>query len=307
MSEEKNIPPENSKQEVNENDSSVPLFPEDKQAPAIKEPKTVIDKQETENMEVHHHGHVHEKKKWKEYLFQFLMLFLAVFLGFLAENQREHVVERSRAKEYAKSLLIDLKNDTADITRAAFYDNLTNLTIDSLINFISDAGTNKKSGQFYYYMRLAGWFYTVDWNKATINQLINSGNLRYFTDPQLVTKISVYSTIANTISDLQETIRSHRDRASTSRDQILKSQYSLVFLEFTMDDLYHGKRSAFIDSLKNTDLPLQSNDPELLNSYANAILSTKSNRAFLLKTLYPKAIKEAIEIMQLLKKEYHFK
>ncbi len=27
-------------------------------------------------MEVHHHGHVHEKKKWKEYLFQFLMLFL---------------------------------------------------------------------------------------------------------------------------------------------------------------------------------------------------------------------------------------
>jgi hypothetical protein len=38
-------------------------------------------------MEVHHHGHVHEKKKWKEYLFQFLMLFLAVFCGFLAEYQ----------------------------------------------------------------------------------------------------------------------------------------------------------------------------------------------------------------------------
>jgi hypothetical protein len=36
-------------------------------------------------MEVHHHGHVHADKKWKEYFFQFLMLFLAVFCGFLAE------------------------------------------------------------------------------------------------------------------------------------------------------------------------------------------------------------------------------
>ncbi|MFN2439395.1 MAG: hypothetical protein ABR503_09370 [Chitinophagaceae bacterium] len=34
-------------------------------------------------MEVHHHGHVHDEKKWKEYIFQFLMLFLAVFCGFL--------------------------------------------------------------------------------------------------------------------------------------------------------------------------------------------------------------------------------
>ena len=46
--------------------------------------------QNKEIMEVHHHGHVHEKKKWKEYLFQFLMLFLAVFCGFLAEYQLEH-------------------------------------------------------------------------------------------------------------------------------------------------------------------------------------------------------------------------
>ena len=36
-------------------------------------------------MEVHHHGHT-ERKKWTHYLWEFLMLFLAVFAGFLAEN-----------------------------------------------------------------------------------------------------------------------------------------------------------------------------------------------------------------------------
>jgi hypothetical protein len=39
-----------------------------------------------EKMEVHHHGHIHENKKWKEYLFEFLMIFLAVTLGFFVEN-----------------------------------------------------------------------------------------------------------------------------------------------------------------------------------------------------------------------------
>jgi hypothetical protein len=38
--------------------------------------KETINPTQATDMEVHHHGHVHEKKKWKEYLFQFLMLFL---------------------------------------------------------------------------------------------------------------------------------------------------------------------------------------------------------------------------------------
>ena len=39
-------------------------------------------------MEVHRHAHT-DRKKWAHYLWEFLMLFLAVFCGFLAENQRE--------------------------------------------------------------------------------------------------------------------------------------------------------------------------------------------------------------------------
>ena len=66
-------------------------------------------------MEVHHPHHVGHKKKWTEYLLEFLMLFLAVFLGFTAENIREHKIEDVRAKQFAKSLVNDLKSDTAAI------------------------------------------------------------------------------------------------------------------------------------------------------------------------------------------------
>ena len=62
-------------------------------------------------MEVHHHSHT-ALKNWTHYLWEFLMLFLAVFCGFLAENQREHLIEKQREKKFISRLLSDLSEDT---------------------------------------------------------------------------------------------------------------------------------------------------------------------------------------------------
>ena len=43
-------------------------------------------------MEVHHPHHPTHKKKWSEYIIEFVMLFAAVTLGFFAENVREHQI-----------------------------------------------------------------------------------------------------------------------------------------------------------------------------------------------------------------------
>jgi hypothetical protein len=46
-------------------------------------------------METHaHHLHKASGEKIWHYFFEFLMLFLAVFSGFLTENFREHQVEK---------------------------------------------------------------------------------------------------------------------------------------------------------------------------------------------------------------------
>ena len=63
-------------------------------------------------MEVHHHSHT-ARNKWAHYLWEFFMLFLAVSLGFLVENQREHYVEHQREKQFIKSLINDVEADTA--------------------------------------------------------------------------------------------------------------------------------------------------------------------------------------------------
>jgi hypothetical protein len=74
MSKEENIPEERSKK-VNET-----ISPEQIIIPVeLSNQTSDIPKSEIENMEVHHHPHV-EKKNFKEYFLEFIMIFLAVTL-----------------------------------------------------------------------------------------------------------------------------------------------------------------------------------------------------------------------------------
>ncbi|MFZ9387451.1 MAG: hypothetical protein ACO25B_06180 [Chitinophagaceae bacterium] len=78
-------------------------------------------------MEVHHHAHT-PRKKWTHYFWEFLMLFLAVFCGFLAEYQLEHKIEKERGRQYIRSFYGDLKSDTAEFS-GMIEDNEKKLTV----------------------------------------------------------------------------------------------------------------------------------------------------------------------------------
>jgi hypothetical protein len=69
-------------------------------------------------MEVHHHsgGH-HGEKRFKDYFLEFLMIFLAVTMGFFAENVREYITDQNHVEELAGQLKEDLMNDTANIQK----------------------------------------------------------------------------------------------------------------------------------------------------------------------------------------------
>jgi hypothetical protein len=62
-------------------------------------------------MEVHHPHHPTHKKKWSEYIIEFVMLFAAVTLGFFAENIREHLAENEKQRESMESVSTDFHKD----------------------------------------------------------------------------------------------------------------------------------------------------------------------------------------------------
>src|SRR6188474_2178971 len=141
-------------------------------------------------MEVHAHTHT-ERKKWTHYFWEFLMLFLAVFCGFLAENKREHMVENHRAKELVASLLNDLQNDTAQLNMLIKRREEKKLILDSLTILLQKPLETIDRNSFYRFVAQALSYFKFSQSTGTISQLKNAGYLRYFSDNELIKNISI--------------------------------------------------------------------------------------------------------------------
>ncbi len=159
--------------------------------------QTIIQNQESDNMEVHHHTHnpaePHHKKDWKSYFWEFLMLFLAVFCGFLAEYQLEHLIEKERGKQYMESLLSDLSADTAAINYALPRKTGKITAIDTLFTFFnSNKNISTISGKLFKTLRRTTWDQRIDRNSITISQLKNAGNMRLVQKKTVADSIAAY-------------------------------------------------------------------------------------------------------------------
>ena len=151
----------------------------------------------TKTMEVHHHSHAHGKKNWKTYGWEFLMLFLAVFCGFLAEYQLEHVIEHQREKEYAKALYAELLDDSTVAANKLNNRLEKEKDMDYLSNYFKDSSLTNLPKEFYPSYTTSLYLintYTFEPKDGILNQLRNSGSLRYFKNialQKLVGDISV--------------------------------------------------------------------------------------------------------------------
>ena len=76
------------------------------------------------------------------------MLFLAVFLGFLAENEREHMIEHKREKQYIRTLISDIKTDTTNIQFVIKDYQLRAAHADTALNLFDNLWSNDSSAFF---------------------------------------------------------------------------------------------------------------------------------------------------------------
>lgn len=284
------------------NQSEIP--PEE--IPPTVDIETINQIQETENMEVHHHAHHEGKKNWKSYMWEFLMLFLAVFFGFLAENQREHYVERIRAKQYARSLVKDLKNDTVMVNRIiAEMQNSTSKT-DSLIIYLKNKTIDQiKNIELLSLNNRYNMYRPYSWNRATIEQIKNSGSLRYFSNDSIISYITSYDAFTHHMDE------DYSGDEQTSATEMEKRNH-IIDLNYPADFV-----SAYIsnkDSLMKTDTfnEIITKGPSLLTTDITDIkifINEKLTFQTILKNRaegeLPRLKKLARKLIEILKKEFY--
>jgi hypothetical protein len=240
------------------------------------------------------------KREWTSYFKEFLMLFLAVFAGFMAENYRDNLSEQSRAKEYAMLLIRDLEKDTIDINTVSKQCYKIMGSFDSISSFIHRRiSRNRVTGSFYYHSQIGTTSPIVTWNDATLIQLTQSGNLRYFKNTELVNKISSYYARQEYIRNLNNGDRERREKTLALRSRILNNHYYKNYSKVLPVDTLQ-----FPDSLMHIIIPIQSCDSDLLNEFANSFENRRGYMNLVLTNTFPRAKSNAGELILLLKKEY---
>jgi len=164
-------------------------------------------------MEAHHHPvAAHGKKKqFKEYFLEFLMIFLAVTMGFIAESLREHLSDSSKENEYITGTIKNLEVDTAALNFTIKHGNEQMKGIDTLSNIRRDklADLKVQDSLYKYSTRYLFTFNPFKSDDITIIQLRNAGGYRFIRKEGALDSIAKYESKINLL-DIQEGFLTNR-------------------------------------------------------------------------------------------------
>jgi hypothetical protein len=253
-------------------------------------------------MEVHAHTHT-SRNKWTHYFWEFIMLFLAVFCGFLAEYQLEHKIERDREKQFMQSFVKDLKADTANLTELIRLRNERHTMYDSLSSALIENRFSENGSDVYYWARSITrrqYFFSSD---GTMQQLKNSGGLRLVSDRDIADQIMAYDVLYRTISNQQGLEESQLEDYRVLAAKVFDGA---VFKKMAIFKQAQDASGIFITERPSGNPPLKDSSPAMLNDVVNKLNYWRAGSNFI-NYLLNQMKEKAISLIESIQKEYHLK
>jgi hypothetical protein len=217
-------------------------------------------------MEVHHHPDLHHKKKnFKEYFLEFLMIFLAVTLGFFAENIREKISDRQKEDADIKSLLKNLTEDSVNIESALQSYQANEMEIDSLMELIK-TGEYKSNQQTLYRMAYQTRGSRVfPYSNTTFQQMESTGSLRLIRNDEIRYYIINYNNSINTgIRSLESRLLETEKKQAELQNNLLND----TLYPSTEDIIYkHALKTNFFKPGDHIPVFNQSQQTQFLKLY----------------------------------------
>jgi hypothetical protein len=248
-------------------------------------------------MEVHHHPDLHHnRKKFREYFLEFLMIFLAVTLGFFAEQFREDITSRHREKDFMKSMMEDLRSDSTSMQADLLFSRNIEKGLDTLSSALYESVTKMNELELYRldgsYLRLVG----AAFSERTSSQL-KTGGMSNIKNLKVANAIAAYWSGIKGVEIPQENFRNRLIATADVSYTIFNGKYVSTVRIDSLTHLSHVK----IDSAAK----LMTNDAATLIGYANRIRTMRN----MLKNFYlvnlEKQYNSCIALTLLIKKEYN--
>jgi hypothetical protein len=250
-------------------------------------------------MEVHHHSHSDHGnplagragKKWRNYLWEFFMLFMAVTAGFFVENQREHFVEQKRGMQYIESFVEDLKIDTTRFSHTInYYNKLDSLLRHLYICYDSTLHNQEPTDCMKNIFFATQGFSDLVYTDRTLQQLKNAGGLRLL-DEEDANRIIKYDAYLRYILKAEST--SMQEKAN----QVRITRNSVFAFTQLMD-------STYIKGTLPEKMAVITQDKNLLNKFFNEVLVYRGACEYM-SDLITKLRQRANDLINFYTEKYH--
>ncbi|MFZ1799180.1 MAG: hypothetical protein WAU24_04895 [Chitinophagaceae bacterium] len=260
-------------------------------------------------MEVHHHPHV-AKKNFKEYFLEFVMIFLAVTMGFFAESYREHLTEKNRIHDYMEEIVHNLQYDTIRCNTNYLANVRVIKGIDSLRTEIKNAINGKINGNalYYYALQYAGNASQAVFNTTAITELKNSGDVRLINNKIILNGIYDYYQRKIYATQMYEFTPSQGDAVSNLLTQFFSlTAFDSLVGNYDITDKAYESEYYFPEILqRNPPLKLLDTNPaDLEHLYTEMAKFEMGLKNYNFWLLYTK--KGAMQLMVDIQHEYNLK
>ena len=175
---------------------------------------------------------------------------------------------------------------------------------DSLINLSQTQLEGRASAQFSFYTRFMYWTGSVVWNRATFEQIKNSGSLRYFKNQQLLEKLMKYDGIIN---DIEMEAYNHQVRGNmlvNHINQIIEPAYHQKLSRYFLYS-YDTISRETIENIYPANPESLENKRSEIRELLNMVVVQQRNLRKEIESDWPKAEEMAKELVKDFKKEYH--
>jgi len=241
----------------------------------------------------HHIKHSKKVRNNKEYLFEFLIIFVAITGSYLAENLREHFVDRHKEKVYMESMLQDLKSDSANLVRVIELNKEQIKGLDSLLNLMNNKLGSNEIKQFYNFdVKYALNYNAFNPINRTIIQLMNTGGLGLI-------KVKAASDGIVGYDNLKNSILKQADLLETRFTKIIDQQTEIIdFLS-----IIKSRKGSSTFQLKEYPILITTDIKTMHSYYFNITVFKGSINVYTQKT--EELLKQATSLILLIQKEYN--
>jgi len=253
------------------------------------DPDSNRDENPKSEMEVHHHPQLdHKPKPFKEYLLESFMIFIAVMMGFIAENIRETIDNNEHVKQLTSQLVQDLKADTTSLNGIYAADKLILKDNDSLFNLLQQPLAKADTKKIQKFAADSHDMWPFHPSGGAIAAIKNELHLKQLSNSKIIGYIAKYEGHIELVHTLQDiTLQYQR----SFLDPFLRFHFTPANLQAAFN--YSAIPNAQMRNLTQEDLTQLAADMVLIRINTNELIRDN---------LWLKA--DAINLLQYVKKQY---